>query len=72
MQMVAPCSCRMAKEHDVQMDVDMLKSQHNRLHSQLGQGGNLLGNGDTTSHEMVIHSFDVPTKSDYCTLFMQV
>ena len=38
MQMVAPCSCRMAKEHDIQMDVDMLKSQHNRLHSQLGQG----------------------------------
>ena len=32
----------------------------------------LQGIGDTTSHEMVIHSFDVPTKSDHCTLFMQV
>ena len=50
MQMVAPCPCRMAEERDVRksmdtlakqltMDVDTLKSQHNRLHSQVGQGG---------------------------------
>ena len=32
----------------------------------------LQGIGDTTSHEMVIHLFDVPTKSDHCTLFMKV
>ena len=32
----------------------------------------LQGIGDTTSHEMVIRLFDVPAKSDYCTLFMQV
>ena len=32
----------------------------------------LQGIGDTTSHEMVIPLFDVPTKCDHCTLFVQV
>ena len=31
----------------------------------------LQGSGGTTSHEMVIRSFDVPTKCDHCTSFMQ-
>ena len=30
-----------------------------------------LQGGGTTSHEMVIRSFEVPTKCDHCTSFMQ-
>ena len=29
------------------------------------------GSGGATSHEMMIRSFDVPTKCDHCTSFMQ-
>ena len=31
----------------------------------------LQGSGSASSHEMVIRSFDVPTKCDHCTSFMQ-